>query len=657
MLFLGLSTLFVDFQFVGKFGELMGSKNRELFGFLSYIYPFLLIIVLISSNFRKSSQKRENIPTLIVAIGLLIVALILLQALLLPDPLQGRIGKELLHLLAPYIGIAGLWLLLLLLATLVYILLDLNRPLKRVVEQVGKVKGAVGAPLAPLKKSKGKGELPPLKAAPTKGGSGEEKRREGKGEREGKKEQTAPKRRGKRRKGGPFQLPPGDLLQEPPPPSPARKGEIEEKSKGLLEKLGQFKIDGEIIKSSTGPLVTTFEFKPAPKVKVSKILNLADDLAMALKAPSIRIQAPVPGKDVVGIEIPNGEPETIYLREIIESEPFQKSSAPLTIALGKDTQGRPFVTDLAKLPHLLIAGTTGSGKSVGINGMVLSLLYRNTPKELRLMMVDPKMLEFAPYDGIPHLLTPVITDPQRAVEALGKMVEEMERRYKLMSEKRSKNIESFNKKAEKGGFEKLPYIVVIIDELADLMITGGKDLEYSIARLAQMARAAGIHLIVATQRPSVDVVTGLIKANLPARISFRVGQKVDSRVILDSGGAESLIGRGDMLFVQSAATPIRLHAPWVSEQEIEKVTDFLKEQGSPDYDPHFTPPIEPPKMEVDPLYEAAKEIVLKEGKGSSAHIQKRLEIGQARAAKIVEQLRQRGVLPLPRERGSSKGRG
>ena len=341
-----------------------------------------------------------------------------------------------------------------------------------------------------------------------------------------------------------FKLPSLDFLAQAPK---KRKGvsesEIDSKIADLLEKLRKFKIDGDVIRTYSGPVVTTFEFKPAPNVPVRKILNLQDDLAMALRAQTIRIQAPIPGKDVVGIEIPNSDIETIYLREVLESEIFSTAKSELTIALGKDIVGAPFVTDLKKLPHLLIAGTTGSGKSVGINAMLLSLLYRNSPQTLRLIMIDPKMLEFSMYEGIPHLLTPVITEAKKAVNVLENLVAEMERRYKLMAASKTKNIESYNAKMKEQGEASLPFIVVIIDELADLMMTSGKDVEFSIGRLAQMARASGIHLIVATQRPSVDVVTGLIKANLPSRISYRVGQKIDSKVILDQLGAESLLGR------------------------------------------------------------------------------------------------------------------
>jgi len=450
-----------------------------------------------------------------------------------------------------------------------------------------------------------------------------------------------------------FQLPSLNFLT--PPPSKTKQvdeSEIDAKVNLLLNKLRNFKIDGDVVRTYTGPVVTTFEFKPLAHIKVSKILNLADDLSMALKASTIRIQAPVPGKDVVGIEIPNKEIDTIYLREILESEIFKKAKSPLVIALGKDIVGKPFVTDLAKLPHVLIAGTTGSGKSVGINAMILSLLYRNSPDDLKLMMIDPKMLEFSIYNEIPHLLTPVITDPKKAMVGLDNMVKEMERRYHLMSKAKVKNIENFNAKFPD---EKLPYIVVIIDELADLMMMVGKEVELSIARLAQKARASGIHLIVATQRPSVDVVTGLIKANLPSRISYKVGQKIDSKVILDQLGAESLLGRGDMLFTPGSGAIVRLHAPLTTEEEIEEIVEFLKSQRMVDYDENFlSESVENDNVDIvdkDELFEDAKQIIINEGKTSISYLQRRLQIGYNRAANIIEQLELSGFLSAPNSKG------
>lgn len=454
-----------------------------------------------------------------------------------------------------------------------------------------------------------------------------------------------------------FILPKLDFLQMPQEERiEIDEEEIDRKINDLLSKLRMFKIEGDIVRTYSGPIVTTFEFRPSPNVKVSRILTLQDDLAMALRAKTIRIQAPVPGKDVVGIEIPNNQIQTIYLREILENELFQNSSSPLTLALGKDIVGNPFVTDLKKLPHLLIAGTTGSGKSVGINAMILSLLYKNSPDTLKLIMIDPKMLEFSIYNDIPHLLTPVITQPKQAIIALDSTVKEMERRYTLMSEARIKNIEGYNKKAEIEGFEPFPYIVVVIDELADLMMSGGKEAELSIARLAQMARASGIHLIVATQRPSVDVVTGTIKANLPSRISYKVGQKIDSKVILDIFGAESLLGRGDMLFTPPGGGIVRLHAPWSTEEEIERIVEFIKSQRPAQYDENFMPNKDENlnlryEGEIDELYEEAKRIMLADGKTSISYIQRRLGIGYNKAANIVEQMTARGFLSEQNSKG------
>ncbi|WP_309499161.1 DNA translocase FtsK [Sulfurovum sp.] len=459
-----------------------------------------------------------------------------------------------------------------------------------------------------------------------------------------------------------FKLPKLDFLQKAPKTTKKiNEAEIDKKIEELLSKLQEFKVDGDVVRTYSGPLVTTFEFKPAPNVKISKILNLQDDLAMALSAETIRIQAPIPGRDVVGIEIPNETIDTIYLREILESDLFKESSSPLTVALGKDIVGNPFITDIKKLPHLLIAGTTGSGKSVGINAMILSLLYRNDPDQLKLMLIDPKMLEFSIYNDIPHLITPVITEPKKAIAALSNMVGEMGRRYKLMAENRTKNIDNYNEKVKNdGSADPLPFIVIVIDELADLMMSGGKEVEYSIARLAQMARASGIHLIVATQRPSVDVVTGLIKANLPSRLSYRVGQRIDSKVILDAMGAESLLGRGDGLFTPPGSTGlVRLHAPWNTEKEIEEIVEFLKAQRLPEYDESYlvaggaaNSDMQSGDIELDPLFEEAKQVVLTDNKTSISYLQRKLQIGYNRSANIIEQLEAMGILSEPNAKGN-----
>lgn len=457
-----------------------------------------------------------------------------------------------------------------------------------------------------------------------------------------------------------YVLPPTTLLQ----PAQSGKisfeeGEIDQKIQNLLTKLKVFKIDGDVARIYSGPVVTTFEFRPAPNVKVSRIQSLSDDLAMALSARSIRIQAPIPGKDVVGIEVPNSQKEMIYLREILESEVFQGSSSPLALGLGKDIVGNPFVTDLQKLPHLLIAGTTGSGKSVGLNAMILSLLYRNSPDNLRLIMVDPKKVEFSLYEEIPHLLTPIITDAKKAIIALNNVAREMERRYEMMKALKTKTIDGYNAKAASEGSEILPFIVIIIDELADLMMTGGKEAEGSIIRIAQMGRAAGLHLIVATQRPSVDVVTGLIKTNLPAKIAYKVGSRMDSRVILDSEGAQNLLGQGDMLFsLGGGGSVLRLHAPWASEDEIESIVGFIRDQREVQYDSSFLADSvgvatrsDETQGDSSDLLAEAKKLMMLDGKTSISNLQRRLGIGYNKAAVLVEELEKQGFLSAPNAKG------
>lgn len=458
-----------------------------------------------------------------------------------------------------------------------------------------------------------------------------------------------------------YTLPPTTLLQ----PAQDKKisfeeGEIDQKIQNLLTKLKVFKIDGDVVRIYSGPVVTTFEFRPAPNVKVSRIQSLSDDLAMALSARSIRIQAPIPEKDVVGIEVPNSQKEMIYLREILESEVFKSSSSPLVLGLGKDIVGNPFVTDLQKLPHLLIAGTTGSGKSVGLNAMILSLLYRNSPDNLRLIMVDPKKVEFSLYEEIPHLLTPIITDAKKAIIALNNVAREMERRYEMMKAIKTKTIDGYNAKARSEGGEILPFIVIIIDELADLMMTGGKEAEGSIIRIAQMGRAAGLHLIVATQRPSVDVVTGLIKTNLPAKIAYKVGSRMDSRVILDAEGAQNLLGQGDMLFsLGGGGGVLRLHAPWASEDEIESIVDFIREQREVQYDSSFLADSNALRAESESdngdegdLLAEAKRAMKLDGKTSISNLQRRLGIGYNKAAILVEELEKQGFLSAPNAKGT-----
>ncbi|WP_434733338.1 DNA translocase FtsK [Rhizobium sp. YTUHZ044] len=487
-----------------------------------------------------------------------------------------------------------------------------------------------------------------------------------------------------------YEFPPRALLQEPP----ERLGEIMsqetlEQNAGLLESvLEDFGIKGEIIHVRPGPVVTLYEFEPAPGVKSSRVIGLADDIARSMSALSARV-AVVPGRNVIGIELPNVTRETVYFREMIESQDFDKSGYKLALGLGKTIGGEPVIAELAKMPHLLVAGTTGSGKSVAINTMILSLLYRMTPEQCRLIMVDPKMLELSVYDGIPHLLTPVVTDPKKAVMALKWAVREMEERYRKMSRLGVRNIDGYNGRVsqarEKGetihimvqvGFDRqtgapieesqeldlapMPYIVVIVDEMADLMMVAGKEIEGAIQRLAQMARAAGIHLIMATQRPSVDVITGTIKANFPTRISFQVTSKIDSRTILGEQGAEQLLGQGDMLHMQGGGRIARVHGPFVSDAEVEKVVAHLKTQGRPEYLDTVTADEEEEPEEEDAgavfdksamasedgneLYEQAVKVVMRDKKCSTSYIQRRLGIGYNRAASLVERMEKEGLV-------------
>ena len=451
---------------------------------------------------------------------------------------------------------------------------------------------------------------------------------------------------------GTYELPTPDLLD--PLPLTIKKISKEDmlaQSELLQHKLQDFDIQGRVTQVYPGPVVTMFEFEPAPGVKVSKIVNLSDDLALAMRAASVRIVAPLPGKAAVGIEVPNNTRETVYFRQILESPEYQANKSKLKIPLGKDIFGVSVVAGIDKMPHLLVAGATGSGKSVAINSIILAILYNARPSEVRLALVDPKMLELSVFEGIPHLLSPVVTQPKKAAETLKAIVAEMERRYRQLAEKGNKNIDSYNKTVPEA--ERLPYIVVIIDELADLMMTVQREVEDSIMRLAQMARAAGIHLIVATQRPSVDVITGLIKANLPSRISFQVSSKTDSRTILDANGAENLLGMGDMLFQPpGSAHLVRVHGCFVSEAEIKRVIDFVKKQGKPNYDllQQRAKEIveaqvaENEDVERDAEYERAVELVQMNGQASTSFIQRRLRVGYNRAARMIEMMEKDGIV-------------
>ena len=479
---------------------------------------------------------------------------------------------------------------------------------------------------------------------------------------------------------GGYKLPSSSLLQRPDEQQQVDADELKLLAQVLTEKYAEFEIHGQITQINPGPVVTTFEFKPEAGIKYSRITNLVDDLCLALKAESILIER-MAGKSTVGVQVPNRQREIIWLRENIESQEFMGSKSKLTIAMGKDINGRIVTADLAGMPHLLIAGSTGAGKSVAINAMIMSILYKATPDQVRLILVDPKRLELGNYEGVPHLYTPIITEPKLAANALRNAVREMERRLKLLAAKGVRNIDQYNRLFDQNGTPSLfaeesdekpiPYIVIIIDELADLMMLDSHNVEESITRLAQMARAVGIHLVLATQRPSVDVITGLIKANFPARVSFRVATKVDSRTILDANGAEALLGKGDMLYLPSGSARVhRLHAPFVTEKEIAAVVEFWKSQGIAEYQQQF---LEAPKgerepgaegssgeagadsdAEDDPMYGDAVKLVVEFGKASTSLLQRRLRIGYGRAAHLIDLMEQDGIVgaadgPKPRE--------
>jgi S-DNA-T family DNA segregation ATPase FtsK/SpoIIIE len=471
-------------------------------------------------------------------------------------------------------------------------------------------------------------------------------------------------------------LPSLDLLDEPEPHTQRQAvEELEEQARFLEEKLGDFGISGEVVHVQQGPVITMFEYAPASGVKVSRIVNLQDDLALVLRALSVRVVAPIPGKAAVGIEIPNKHHEIVRLREVLNAKVLPPSASKLSLALGRDITGAPFVTDLAKTPHLLIAGATGAGKSVGLNCMICSMLFRATPEEVRLIMIDPKMLELSIYEGVPHLLVPVVTNPKQAALALRRVVEEMERRYQLLAAKGVRNIAQYNEAIDRETAsshasgrqigthldidmheslmeEKLPYLVVVIDELSDLMMVSSKEVEDSLTRIAQMARAAGIHLIVATQRPSVDVLTGVIKANFPARLSFQVTSKIDSRTILDANGAEKLLGRGDMLFLAPGTSkPQRAHCAFVSEAEINRLVAAWKSVDQPQYDERFLVPSEEQagadgreEEEYDEKYDEAVALVAATGQASISMVQRRLRVGYNRAARMIEIMEKEGLV-------------
>ena len=456
-----------------------------------------------------------------------------------------------------------------------------------------------------------------------------------------------------------FQMPSVEFLDEPDAHSIAADNEnLRMQSKLLEKKLEDFGVHGRVVAVSPGPVITTFEYEPAPGVKINKIVTLTDDLALALRTSSIRIVAPIPGKAAIGIEVPNTNREMVKFKEVVVSTAFDKSKSKLTLCLGKDIVGKPIVAALEKMPHLLIAGATGTGKSVALNAMICSLLYKARPDEVKLIMVDPKRIELSAYDGIPHLITPVVTNPKKATNALFWAVREMERRYEMLSEMKARNIQQYNQKIEKiinqdkdDIPETLPYVVVIIDELADLMMLSSRDVEVALMRLAQMARAAGIHLILATQRPSVDVLTGIIKANFPTRLTFQVSSRTDSRTIIDTVGAENLLGSGDMLFLPPGTAKLqRIHGAYISEAELTRITEFLRRQEKPEYDEKVTEAAvldsagSEEEQDYDERYDDAVALITKTRQASISMIQRHLRIGYNRAARIIEMMEKEGIV-------------
>ncbi|TAN63133.1 DNA translocase FtsK [bacterium] len=654
----------------GVVGGYVSSALIWVIGYTAYIFPILLFAVSLKLLLRKVFKVSASVP---VGIAVFILALSALFGLSASMVAGGAVGDFLAGIFARYFGTSGAFIMfaaVMLIAVIAATGISLVQAgvwflppgyalLKRVLgiskaeaddeDSSAHTEPKVDEPIA-LEKLPADKQKPPSIITPKIHNRGKDSG----DEENGKLEITAPK--------GSFQLPPLSFLD----PATVKKDSVDSKtllenSKILEQKLKDFGIDGRVLEVRPGPVVTMYEFEPAPGIKVNKITALSDDLALALKAMSIRIIAPIPGKSVVGIEVPNASKEPIKLREMLESAGFAKSKSRLTLALGKDISGNPYTADLGKMPHLLVAGATGTGKSVSVNAMILSILYKATPEDVRLLMVDPKMLELSAYEGIPHLITPVITDPKKAAGALKGIVVEMGKRYKLMAMKGAKNIDTYNRQLEaadeageevSNGHRRLPYIVVIIDELADLMMTSGKDVEECLVRLSQMARASGIHLLVATQRPSVDVVTGLIKTNFPARIAFQLPSKTDSRTILDTGGAETLLGEGDMLFLPPGTSKLqRIHGAFVSEVEIKKVTEFWKKQGSPAYENVIVE--EGEKMEGDDedlgeeflkRYDEAVAMASQLEMISTSYIQRRFRIGYNTAARIIEKMEKEGIV-------------
>ncbi len=644
----------------GTVGHLIAWALMSLLGISSFW--FIILLVFFSVQFFSSSSDFERLPLILLgSLGILIASSSLLGIMYPADgdyiaivgryyPAGGLLGGWLAHFLKTYLGTPGAILLLLLLLIFSLMLAVRFSPYFVGRKLFSAAYGKIGEGVFQKNESKAKKEKPAReisyepKITTVVPSVNEPAVNEEVEEEEEKDFQVTPVSSGE------YRLPGIGLLDKVE--SVDNEVDIEHYyavSKKLEDKLRDFGISGKVEGISPGPVVTTYEFAPAPGIKITRIVSLADDLAMGLKAESVRIVGSIPGKAALGIEIPNPQREIVYIRDIISSDTFKNSASKLTIGLGKDVVGQPVIADLAKMPHLLIAGATGSGKSVGINAIICSILFKSTPDEVRFLLIDPKRIELSGYEDIPHLLHPVVVDPKMANRALQWAVREMERRYMLLDEMRVKSFASYNQVAE----DKLPLIVIVVDELADLMMVSSREVEESIARLAQMARAAGMHLILATQRPSVDVLTGLIKANFPTRISFKVFSKVDSRTILDMSGAEHLLGDGDSLFMPPGKARMqRIHGAYISEKETERVIEFLKEQGTASYDESVLEAVEEENSslngvgedEYDEKYDEAVALVCETGQASISMVQRRLRVGYNRAARMIEIMEKEGIV-------------
>lgn len=634
---------------IENYGGIVGSYLSDLFltviGMASYVLPLLGVIYGAKRLMGKESQRVHIVGALLFVFSAPILSGLMVSSFDLRYGAGGLLGTEVGGIFLKLFSTVGAYILALALVISSLIMLSPSALIETVLGVWKDKKPVVGRRTKSSGSTSGREYVEPIVVEP----AYEEKTVSS----------GAAGVKGVKRSSGGYALPPPDILNLYEPVERLSKNELVESSALLEQKLQDFSVEGSVIQVHTGPIVTMYEFEPAPGVKISRVAALADDLALSLKARSVRISA-IPGKAALGIEIPNKNRETVSLREILASETFRRSSSKLTVALGKDIFGVPVAADLSRMPHLLVAGSTGSGKSVLLNAMITSMLYKAKPDEVKMLMIDPKLLELSSYDGIPHLISPVVTNPKEAAEMLRKMVYEMERRYRLIAQKGVRNIESFN--TEVGVGERLPYIVIFIDELADLMFAAASNVEDSIARLAQMARASGMHLVLATQRPSVDVITGVIKANFPARIAFHVTSRIDSRTILDATGAEQLIGKGDMLFMLPGRAMKRVHGALVTEGEVKAVTEFVKSQGSPDFSivQNIETQVAQQDAEAseaeerDELYGQVVEYAQAIGEVSISSIQRKFKVGYNRAARVMELLEEDGRVGPPRGAGKPR---